>query len=63
MDLKYNLAWAWLLRDRLPLPVTTLEAFKDSSESVTSSMHVTSHALFSSVTFQMDENGMCCHLP
>lgn len=54
MDLKYNLAWAWLLRDRSTLPVTTLEAIKDSSETVTP---VCSHSLFSSVPFQMDEKG------
>lgn len=35
MDLKYNLALAWLLRDRSPLPITTLEVIKDSSEFVT----------------------------
>lgn len=35
MDLKYNLAWAWLLRDRSPLPITTLEVIKDSPEFVT----------------------------
>lgn len=32
MDLKYNLALAWLLRDRSPLPITTLEVIKDSPE-------------------------------
>lgn len=36
MDLKYNLALAWLLRDRSPLPITTLEVIKDSPEFVTS---------------------------
>lgn len=35
MDLKYNLALAWLLRDRSPLPITTLEVIKDSPEFVT----------------------------
>lgn len=35
MDLKYNLALPWLLRDRSPLPVTTLEVIKDSPEFVT----------------------------
>lgn len=35
MDLKYNLTRAWLLRDRSPLPVTTLELIKDSPEFVT----------------------------
>lgn len=42
MDLKYNLALAWLLRDRSPLPITTLEVIKDSLEFVTlaSSMHL-----------------------
>lgn len=35
MDLKYNLARAWLLRDRSPLPITTLEVIKDSPEFVT----------------------------
>lgn len=35
MDLKYNLALAWLLGDRSPLPITTLEVIKDSSEFVT----------------------------
>lgn len=34
MDLKYNLARARLLRDRSPLPITTLEVIKDSSEFV-----------------------------
>lgn len=36
MDLKYNLALPWLLRDRSPLPITTLEVIKDSPEFVTS---------------------------
>lgn len=36
MDLKYNLAQTWLLRDRSPLPITTLEVIKDSPEFVTS---------------------------
>ena len=42
MDLKYNLALAWLLRDRSPLPITTLEVIKDSPEFVTlaSSRHL-----------------------
>lgn len=42
MDLKYNLAQAWLLRDRSPLPITTLEVIKDSLEFVTlaSSKHL-----------------------
>lgn len=42
MDLKYNLALAWLLRDRSPLPITTLEVIKDSPEFVTlaSSVHL-----------------------
>lgn len=35
MDLKYNLALAWLLGDRSPLPITTLEVIKDSLEFVT----------------------------
>lgn len=35
MDLKYNLAQTWLLRDRSPLPVTTLEVIKDFPEFVT----------------------------
>lgn len=35
MDLKYHLARAWLLRDRSPLPITTLEVIKDFSEFVT----------------------------
>lgn len=35
MDLKHNLARAWLLRDRSPLPITTLEVIKDSPEFVT----------------------------
>lgn len=35
MGLKYNLAGAWLLRDRSPLPITTLEVIKDSPEFVT----------------------------
>lgn len=42
MDLKYNLAQAWLLRDRSPLPVTTLEVIKDFPEfvAVASSEHL-----------------------
>lgn len=47
MDLKYNLALAWLLRDRSPLPITTLEVIKDSPEFVTlaSSEHL-EHSVF-----------------
>ncbi len=48
MDLKYNLALAWLLRDRSPLPITTLEVIKDSPEFVTlaSSEHLERSVFF-----------------
>lgn len=48
MDLKYNLALAWLLRDRSPLPITTLEVIKDSPEFVTlaSSEHLEHSGFF-----------------
>lgn len=49
MDLKYNLAQTWLLRDRSPLPVTTLEVIKDFPEfvSVASSEHLERSILIS----------------
>lgn len=48
MDLKYNLAQTWLLRDRSPLPVTTLEVIKDFPEFVTvaSSKHLECYIFF-----------------
>lgn len=61
MDLKYNLAQTWLLRDRSPLPITTLEVIKDSPEFVTlaSSEHLERSIFFNSV-FQMHEKGTLC---
>lgn len=58
MDLKYNLARARLLRDRSPLPITTLEVIKDSSEFVNlaSSEHhgrVLFFLLFKSIPFSI----------
>lgn len=51
MDLKYNLAQTWLLRDRSPLPVTTLEVIKDFPEfvSLASSEHLERSSFFKSV--------------
>lgn len=48
MDLKYNLAQTRLLRDRSPLPITTLEVIKDSPEFVTlaSSEHLQPSVVF-----------------
>lgn len=52
MDLKYNLAQAWLLRDRSPLPITKFEVIKDSLESVTlaSSEHFNAFYFFYSIS-------------
>lgn len=54
MDLKYNLALAWLLRDRSPLPITTLGVIKDSPEFVTlaSSKHLECSSFFISDAFK-----------
>lgn len=62
MDLKYNLALAWLLRDRSPLPITTLEVIKDSPEFVTSaSCEHLQRSIFSIPTQSlMHLNGTLC---
>lgn len=54
MDLKYNLAQTWLLRDRSPLPITTLEVIKDSPEFVTlaSSEHFERSIFFLTLFFR-----------
>lgn len=54
MDLKYNLAQTWLLRDRSPLPITTLEVIKDSPEFVTlaSSEHLERSIFFLNSIFR-----------
>lgn len=47
MDLKYNLAGVWPLRDRSQLPITALQVIKDSSEFVIlSSIVLVEHSLF-----------------
>lgn len=62
MDLKYNLAQTWLLRDRSPLPVTTLEVIKDFPEFVTvaSSKRLECYIfiLYFSSVFHMHQRGM-----
>lgn len=65
MGLKYNLAGAWLLRDRSPLPITTLEVIKDSPEFVTlaSSKNLERSIFFLSIYFfpcGMLEKGKLC---
>lgn len=62
MDLKYNLAQTWLLRDRSPLPITTLEVIKDSPEFVTlaSSEHLERSIFFLNSIFQMHAKGTLC---
>lgn len=64
MDLKYNLAQTWLLRDRSPLPVTTLEVIKDFPEFVTvaSSKHLECYIfiLFFLISFHLHERGHVC---
>lgn len=47
MDLEYNLAQVWSLRDRSPVPITALEVIKDSSEFETlASSVLLEHSLF-----------------
>lgn len=59
MDLKYNLAQVWPLRDRSPVPITALEVIKDSSEFVTlASSVLLEHAIIFCVPFKMHEKGM-----
>lgn len=65
MDLKYNLPETWLLRDRSPLPVTTLEVIKDFPEFVTAAFSrnlecYTLSLFFSNQFFTRVRGGAAC---